>query len=345
MARREQPSATAGQPAPSARWQRARRHLVLFGIAFAMVGGAFLATGWLAFLTNVENQLVDLRIAYFTPPEAESRDVAVVTVNEQTVADPALVCRQPLDREYLGRVVEALDRLQARAIGLDYLFDRPTDPAKDRRLKRAIAAAKVPVAIAWAGETSELTPAQRAQIESFTRESGAISGNVHLGTQAGVARRLDLRPSGPAAPPTISVAIAEALGEPVPETDLERAFRGRPSDDTSPFATVPAHVLLGNIEQRPAILKPLLGGKIVLVGADLPEDRHTTPVGENVPGVVIHAHAMAQVLEGRRLPRSGPVLDALLALLVAAAATWLVILDRPQLLKLAVAGVGAAVAP
>ena len=337
----EQPSATAGQDAAPARGTRARRPVVLFLITFAIVGGAFLATGSLAFLTTVENQLVDLRIAYFTPSEAESRDVAVVTIDEVTVADPALVCRQPLDREYLARVVEALGSLQARAIGLDYLFDRPTDPAKDGRLKRAIAAAKVPVAIAWADETS-LTPWQRRELESFTSESGAIPGNVHLGTQAGVARRLDIRPSGPDAPATFSVAIAEALGQPVPETDLERVFRGRPPDDSSAFAMVPAHVLLKNIEARPEFLRSLLGGKIVLVGADLPEDRHTTPVGENVPGVVIHAHAMAQVLEGRRLPRSGLVLDTLLALLVAAVATGLVILDRPQLVKLALAAVGTA---
>ena len=182
MSRPEQPSATAGQDASPPRGTRARRHVVLFLIAFAIVGGAFLATRSLAFLTTVESQLDDLRIAYFTPSEAESPDVAVVTINEVTVADPSLVCRQPLDREYLARVVEALGSLQARAIGLDYLFDRPTDPAKDGRLKRAIAAIKVPVVIAWAGETSELTPRQRAQIETFTTESGAISGNVHLGS-------------------------------------------------------------------------------------------------------------------------------------------------------------------
>ena len=341
MSRPEQPSATAGQGASPARGTRARRHVVLFLIAFAIVGGAFVATRSLAFLATVESQLDDLRIAYFTPSEPENRDVAVVTINEVTVADPALVCRQPLDREYLARVVEALGSLQARAIGLDYLFDRPTDPAKDDRLKRAIAAAKVPVAIAWASESS-LTPRQRQDLESFTTESGAIPGNVHLGTQSGVARRLDIHPSGPDAPPTMSVAIAEALGPPVPETDLERAFRGRPKDDSSAFAIVPAHVLLKNIEARPAVLRPLLGGKIVLVGADLPEDRHITPVGENVPGVLIHAHAMAQILEGRRLWRSGLVLDALLALLVAAGATGLVILDRPQLLKVALAAVAMA---
>lgn len=338
MSRREQPGATPGQAASLARGVRARRHLVLFLIAFAIAGGALLATKSLAFLTNVENQLLDLRIACCTPPEAESRGVAVVTVNEQTVADPELVCRQPLDREYLARVVEALGRLRARAIGLDYLFDRATDPAKDQSLKGAIKAAKVPVAVAWA----ELTPAQRRRIESFATESGAILGNVHLGTQDGVARRLDPYPSGSDAPPSFSVAIANALGEPVPEDDLDRVFRGQPTRDANAFATVPTHVLLNNIDARPAILEPLLGGKIVLVGADLPEDRHATPVGENLPGVVIHAHAMAQVLEGRRLPRSGLVLDTLLALLVAAAATGLVILDRPQPLKLALAAIGTA---
>ncbi|MFQ5953714.1 MAG: CHASE2 domain-containing protein [Kiloniellales bacterium] len=344
MSRREQSNPDSGEGASLARVIRHRRRLVLFCIAFAVNGGVLLATENLAFLTAIENRLVDLRIAYFTPPEDQSPDIAVITVNEQTLADPSadLACRQPLDRDYLARLVEALHDLPVRAIGLDYLFDRPTDPEKDRRLKRAIAASKVPVVIGWAAETSELLPEQRRHIESFKVESGAIPGNVQLGIQEGITRRLFIRPGGPQDPPAFPVAIAEAIDRPVPAGDLERAYRGRPSDGSDQFATVPVQHVLKTIETRPAFLQRLLGDKIVLVGADLPEDHHATPLGDNVPGVIIHAHALGQVLEGRQLPRSGPVLDALLALVMAVVATVLVLLDRPQLIKLGLAAVAAA---
>ncbi len=337
MSRPEQPNPDRRRATPLAWVIRQRRRLILLCIAFAMNGGALVATANLDFLTGIENRLVDLRIAYFTPPEDQSADIAVVTVNEETLAD--LACRQPLDRDYLARLVEALGASEVRAIGLDYLFDRPTEPAKDSRLKRAIAGTKVPVVVAWAAETSD----RRRHIESFGAESGAIPGNVLLGLQEGVARRLFIRPSGPDDPLAFPVAVAEAIGGPVPQTDLERVYRGQPSDGSDRFTSVPAQAVLGTFENTgPAFLRRLFGGKIVLVGTDLPEDRHATPLAANVPGVTIHAHALGQVLEGRRLPRSGPLLDSLLALAMAVLASVLVLIDRPQIIKLGLAAVAVA---
>ena len=71
---------------------RQRRRLVLLCIAFGINGGALIATANLDFLTGIENRLVDLRIAYFTPPEDQSDDIAVVTVNEESLTDLACRC-------------------------------------------------------------------------------------------------------------------------------------------------------------------------------------------------------------------------------------------------------------
>ena len=64
-------------------------------------------------------------------------------------------------------------------------------------------------------------------------------------------------------------------------------------------------------------------GRIALIGLDLPgTDRHRTPLdvaGVSLPGVVIHAHVLAQLLDGRRLARAPPAVDGVLALLAALA--------------------------
>jgi class 3 adenylate cyclase len=67
----------------------------------------------------------------------------------------------------------------------------------------------------------------------------------------------------------------------------------------------------------------MLEGKIVLIGSDVTlVDRHLTPyttIYEDrnegmLPGVVIQAHALSQLLEGRKAPRVGWSLDFLIAL-------------------------------
>ena len=58
-----------------------------------------------------------------------------------------------------------------------------------------------------------------------------------------------------------------------------------------------------------------LRNKIVLIGADLSiNDRHRTPFSfvsqkepKGTPGVIVHAHALAQLLEGRSFPPLGPL--------------------------------------
>ncbi len=69
-----------------------------------------------------------------------------------------------------------------------------------------------------------------------------------------------------------------------------------------------------------AALKDAIAGKIVLVGADLPEvDRFITPFtrisGATTPGVELHAVLIAQALDGRRLQPLSPVVLWGLALL------------------------------
>ena len=86
-------------------------------------------------------------------------------------------------------------------------------------------------------------------------------------------------------------------------------YRGFPEDKPYAFARFPAHVVT---KLNPFIIKRWFKDKIVLIGADLSAidlDLHRTPLhtlpgakGGELPGVVVHAHALSQLLENRKFP-------------------------------------------
>ncbi|MBT5048645.1 MAG: PAS domain S-box protein, partial [Rhodospirillaceae bacterium] len=90
--------------------------------------------------------------------------------------------------------------------------------------------------------------------------------------------------------------------------------------NVAPFRIFPLHLLKD-------LPKSWYAGKIVLIGADLPnEDRHRTPFAAllgndagSLPGVVVHAFALAQLLDGISFTRQ----DALASLLATLAASGL----------------------
>jgi CHASE2 domain len=120
---------------------------------------------------------------------------------------------------------------------------------------------------------------------------------------------------------TRSFAAALAtIGASQPSAPLGRiAWLGAPLDNTDPILVIPAKPLLADAseqDQRLAtLLRRQLQGRTVLIGGDLngQGDRHTTPLsrisGEPMLGVMIHAHLVAQYLDGRRLIPIEPHLE------------------------------------
>ena len=113
-------------------------------------------------------------------------------------------------------------------------------------------------------------------------------------------------------------AFPEFCAEEIYATDtMRRMYRNDPSlSDPNCFVSQPG---VGDI------LADRLAGKVVLIGAHLSyhDDKHRTPLlGDRgdpgwVPGVVIHAHEVAQLLEHTTPPQVGWRLDFLVALIFA----------------------------
>jgi adenylate cyclase len=99
-------------------------------------------------------RLVEAVAYHFLGPEGRSAsDVVVVGITEETLS--AFPYRSPIDRAFLASVIDTLARSGVRAVGLDVVLDRPTEPAKDAALRRALTRTDVPVvAISIAPDTT-----------------------------------------------------------------------------------------------------------------------------------------------------------------------------------------------
>nr|WP_294501204.1 adenylate/guanylate cyclase domain-containing protein [uncultured Rhodopila sp.] len=250
-----------------------------------------------------------LAFRYLGPLRAPNPDVIVVGITEETLA--ALPYRSPVDRLFLADLIDTLARKGVAAIGLDILLDRPTEPAKDAALHRALTRHDIPVvAISIAPDT--LMPAdRRAVLDGFLE--GVRSGDANLARDRFddvVRNHMPLHPV--TGSPSFPAAVAGALGAPVPvrpfPIEWRRSTRGAHTGPDVP--TYPAE----SIALLPA---GWLKGKVALIGSLISgSDEHRTIASTFGPpsfGVEIHAQVVAQLLDRRAEPEAAMPRAAVLA--------------------------------
>ncbi len=299
--------------------------LIVLGVAAALV----ILPRVLPPLRVMETLLEDLRITYFTPAEPQHRDIVIIGIDEDTLA--RLPYRSPIDREFLAGVVTALEAAGVRAIGLDILLDQATEPAKDAALRRAFDTARVPIVQITATEPFPMTPRQRAFHAAFLE--GLPAGYANLAkdvADATVRWQYPRQIAGTGAMPSFPAMVARAVGVEAPDRPMRIAWRGSPDAVRPAFATYPAHAVA-------ALPAAWLAGRIALIGLTIPgSDAHRTPLSVATgatAGVEIHAHALAQILDGRPAPQAGPGLEALVAVGMAGLGAGLARLRLPLALK------------
>jgi len=255
----------------------------------------------LPIFTAAEEWVADLRIAHLTPDEAVSEEIIILAITDDTLA--ALPYRSPVDRGFLAELIQILRARDVRAIGLDILFDQPTEPAKDAQLQAALAAVTQPVVVAWADERLDVSLSGQEYLAAFA--GTAVRGYAALtkdSIDGSVRRHRPRWESESGTVLSLPGALADALGAEVPHDPFRIDYRGRPDASTPAFPIYPAHA-------ASVLPAAWFKNKIVLIGADIPHaDRHRTPLtaragnGE-LAGVLVHAHILAQMLDGRVQPR------------------------------------------
>ena len=87
---------------------------------------------------------------------------------------------RPIDRKLLADVVRNVGGASAKAIGLDFVFDRASKPEKDDALIAAIHDAGVPVVVGALDQRSPLSTEGRDYQTQFLARSGAPPGNLYF---------------------------------------------------------------------------------------------------------------------------------------------------------------------
>ena len=287
----------------------------------------------------LENVLRDVMMVSISPFTRAPPNIVVVAITEQTVAK--FPYRSPLDRGFLADIVARIESAHPLVIGIDLLFDQPTEPQKDARLETVIETASVPVVIASASRIDGLTPRQFDYLNAFAPSAKrGLAALLHDNLDGVVRGAFPGRQSKEGWTPSFAAAIAASTGISGDRAPKEMAYYRTANSLPFNFPTYPAQAVK---------LAPLswFEGKYVLIGLDLQQiDRHPTPFAllsgtetGVLPGVAIHAHALAGLLSGDTVSIPWPAVGYAPMFLAGLFCLWIVSRPIPVVFKpVAVAG-------
>ncbi|MBI1245332.1 MAG: CHASE2 domain-containing protein [Alphaproteobacteria bacterium] len=304
--------------------KRTAAALVIGALAAILTFGIFY---FFPFLGAAERWTRDFRIANLSPPEPQHPDIVIAAINEETLS--SFPYRSPVDRKFLSDTIKAVVSKGAKALLIDVLFDQETEEEKDDALQETLQSLKIPFAISYSDSPTYVTDEQLEYLNNYVKPQWRGLADIEPDKTDGIIRFVpaprDLKDGTHV--PNVAARVAQLLGATVPEKQTVIAWRGEPDSETAPFREFPSHAA----RVLPAAW---FKDKIVLIGADLSlTDRYRTPFsigrdrGDNrMAGIVIQAHILAQMLEGRVAPEDrafGPYLVtlALLALIGASLGT------------------------
>lgn len=272
---------------------------------------------------DAERALYDLRFTSTAPRVDQDPRIVMVVYTDETLEK--VEKRSPLDRKMLADALRAIDAMNPKAIGIDILIDQPQ--AEDPLLIEAFRSLRTPTYLAFASNATNpdyMRLWQEQFLTGFLRQvaSGPVlpTSILLMPDADNVIRRWPEQP--PSLPPLMSSALTPVHPE---FRDYQRsiAFRLPKSADYPVFSKLPVDLLASEI--APA-LREQIEGRYVLIGGDIQDlDDYETPMtrrtGELQKGLEVHAHLLAQLLDGRMpIPIPGWVIWAGAIAVVAAGA-------------------------
>lgn len=289
---------------------------------------SYFTVNYIQLIRVAENHFADLRISLLTLPRPQSPDIAVVLINEDTLA--TLPYRSPLDRALIADLLVKLDDLSVAAIGLNVVFDRPTEIEKDEYLYNTFRNIDIPLIVSALSNSVESSPQRYRYSEEYLQGLQTGLSYVYRDHLDQTVRFAQIRHNGGSSVQLgFAAAIADAVGVELPDNERLRIdFRAGPDSNTTPFPVYQAH----NLSDIP---DEVLKGRIVIIGSDLGSiSRHRTPLSilhtsskSYLPGSLIEAHTLSQLMEGRRIKSVSS--DQFLWLLIAASVLGVLISLSP----------------
>lgn len=250
---------------------------------------------------DAERALYDLRHVQMADRVEQDDRIVMVVFTDETLR--RVEKRSPLDRRTLAQALAAIDAMNPRAIGIDILFDQPQ--AEDPLLIAALNGMRTPTYLAFASNTTNpdyMQVWQEEYLNDFLRQTaGRRVGPMSIMLRPdgdNVARRWPDQPAN--LPPLMSNALT-------PVHPAFRAYQGSIAyrlpalADYEVFAKLPIDLFLGEFAEA---MRSQIEGRYVLIGGDIQDlDDYETPItrfeGRLTKGLEVHAHLLAQLLDGR----------------------------------------------
>ena len=290
-----------------------------------IIGVAIARYSWKApLISDAERALYDIRLMLTTERTEQDPRVLLVTYTDDTLINTQV--RSPLDRRILADALRNLDRLGPKAIGIDIVIDQPTP--NDDYLIDAFRSLRTPTYLAFTTAATNgrfIEQRQEEFLRGFQakiRTTAVHPASIELDTDRDrVVRAWPVQPK--TLPPLLARAVTGAHDN---FDDYTRGIRFRLPlyEDRPVFSKLPID-LLANPETA-ALMAEQVKGRYVLIGGDLLDlDQFETPMkiitGDTTIGLEVHAHMLAQLLDGVQyapIPRWGFWAVALLVILAGA---------------------------
>ncbi len=271
--------------------------------------------GWLLSalpsVVNIENQAIDLRMRLRTPDRIFAEGVRVVLIDDAAMADQPY--RSPIPRDLLADLIRRVSAGEPNFIALDVVLGAATDSERDRALANAIQEAGNVVLVAdrvSGGEGMEFSSPNK-----LFRDAHAV-GHPFFEVDAidKTVRNLDagsVEKSGEmmSLAATLSILV-QGTGRLQGDSVLIN-YQGMFSAEEDEVSAGAVTTLPASVVRLGVVPGDWFKGKVVLIGAGFSDsgDRHRVPLSGRgndyslMPGVEIHANALATLLSGQSIER------------------------------------------
>jgi CHASE2 domain-containing sensor protein len=265
-------------------------------------------------------------------PASQDSRIALVYVTEKSLERYPYV--SPTNRGLLSDLLKAIDAANPRAIGLDFVIDRPTEPDLDRRFEATIHSIQgiQSKLVLGAAQVTDLSGAKYQK--DYLRTANRPVGHLHFDEHHSpfvisdhVVRHMSDDKGDLPSPKSFAATLAEISGTDFHPKSHYISWLLNPSDGNEQFLTISAEQVLGKAEGPPLPVSQMLQGRIVLVGGHFPDrDQHLTPLSvrshERSPGLFIHAQILAQFLDHRSIHDAGIVIQSVIVLAAFVFGIW-----------------------
>ncbi len=299
------------------------------------------------FMRNAERALYDMRALFASMQDPVDQDRRIVLVPFTPDTQRATGERSPLDRTTLANALTAIDKMGAKAIGIDILIDQAQPD--DSLLVKALQGMQTPVWVGYATNSRNSFDVEVWQQEFMDAFIKAVDNpRVRKASIRLEADNDNVMRNWPAQyrdlPPFLPVALSNnRRAENYRGSVLYRVPYGFATpDQREVFTSLPIDLFAA--PETASMLASEVKDRFVLIGGDLPDiDQFDTPASlvtnQSTTGLKIHASMLAQLLDGRLPGRvNGGALWVIAAFVVLAGAFTSMIDIRPGWLTLVIIG-------